>query len=275
MATTVQAGGHTTGLATTQRADTWWVEPLITGLGFLTFALYTTWRMFEGKYYYADPYLSPMYSPLLFVAPGVAGGAPAHHAWFHGWPGWWPSFLPASPAFFILVFPLAFRLTCYYYRKFYYRAYFLTPPACAVGSLKYNPYKGETGLLVIQNIHRYTLYFAIAFIAFLAWDAILAFSKAGQIGIGLGTIILLINPILLGTYTFGCHAFRHLVGGKLDCFSCDKNTQARKGLWNQVTWLNERHQLFAWLSMIWVMGTDMYVRAVSSGAIQDLNTWGN
>ncbi|MEO7995062.1 MAG: hypothetical protein ABI743_11740, partial [bacterium] len=98
MATSVQAGGHATGLGATERKDTWWVEPLITGLGFLGFALYTTWRMFEGQYYYAAPYLSPMYSPLVFVAPGVPGGAPAEHAWFAGWPGWWPSILTHSPA---------------------------------------------------------------------------------------------------------------------------------------------------------------------------------
>ena len=40
--------------------------------------------------------------------------------------GWVPPYT-FSPL--ILIFPLGFRLTCYYYRKAYYRAFFLAPPA--------------------------------------------------------------------------------------------------------------------------------------------------
>jgi hypothetical protein len=43
--------------------------------------------------------------------------------------------------------------------------------------------------------------------------------------------------------------------------------------WRGSTWLNERHQLFAWLSLVWVAFTDAYIYLVSSGRIQDLNTW--
>ena len=35
-------------------------------------------------------------------------------------------------------------------------------------------------------------------------------------GIGVGTIILAINVVLLTSYTLGCHAMRHLVGGSFD-----------------------------------------------------------
>ena len=38
-----------------------------------------------------------------------------------------------SPALLILIFPLGFRLTCYYYRRSYYRAFWWSPPSCAVG----------------------------------------------------------------------------------------------------------------------------------------------
>jgi hypothetical protein len=37
-----------------------------------------------------------------------------------------------------------------------------------------------------------------------------------------------------------------------------------------VSWLNERHPLFAWLSLIWVGLTDLYIRLVSMGIIRDL-----
>ena len=38
-----------------------------------------------------------------------------------------------NPALLVLPFPLTFRLTCYYYRKAYYRAFFWSPPACRQG----------------------------------------------------------------------------------------------------------------------------------------------
>ena len=44
---------------------------------------------------------------------------------------------------------------------------------------------------------------------------------AGQttFGIGVGTLVLAANIVLLSGYTLGCHSFRHLVGGVLDQFS--------------------------------------------------------
>ena len=173
-----------------------------------------------------------------------------------------------------LVFPLSFRFTCYYYRKAYYRAFTFTPPACAVGGIRQNNYKGETGLLLFKNLHRYAMYFAVIFIFILSYDAVLAFFRGGKFGIGVGSIILLINPILLGAYTFGCHSFRHLIGGKHDCFSCEYgNSSTTYSRWKIVTYLNRRHQIFAWLSLVWVGLSDVYVRLVSMGVVTDLNTW--
>ena len=190
-------------IATTQRTDKWWIEPLWTGLGFLCFVIYTTWAMFQGDYYWWSAgqegfggYLSPFYSPLLFIMDGVKGAAPLSHAWFGSWPEWWPKLITASPAILILAGPLSFRMTCYYYRKFYYRAYFLTPPACAVKGIPQKKYKGETLLLVFQNLHRYTLYIALGFVAILSYDGILSLFRGGEIGIGVGSVVLLINPIL-------------------------------------------------------------------------------
>jgi len=270
-----QTQAHLTNFASTNRTDLWWIEPLATGFGFLCFVIYTTWAMFQAGYYYAAPYLSPLYSPTLMVDPTAAGSAPIEHAWFGAWPGWWPKFLPPSPAMLVLIGPLLFRLTCYYYRKFYYRSYFVTPPACAVTAFPQKDYKGETHLLLFQNIHRYTLYIAIGYILILTYDVFKAFFKHGQFGIGVGTIVLYINVLLLSHYTFGCHAFRHLMGGRLDCFSC-ANGKEHLGysLWQKITRLNEHHMFWAWVSMIWVGFTDLYVRMVSMGFWHDFNTWG-
>ena len=270
-------GGHKTGLAATLRKDRWWFEAAWTGIGFLIFSIYTTWAAIQGEHYFHESYLSPFYSPVLFSDPSVMGGAPIAHAWFGLWPesiaSIWPSFLPMSPALLILMGPLSFRLTCYYYRKFYYRSYFLSPPSCGVGGIPQN-YKGETFLLKIQNIHRYTLYIALAYIVILYYDAYVSFFRDGEFGVGVGSIILLINPLLLTLYTCGCHAFRHLVGGQLDCFSCGKGSQTRLGIWKKVSFLNARHMFWAWISMIWVGLTDVYIRLVSMGIIHDFNTWG-
>jgi hypothetical protein len=93
-------------------------------------------------------------------------------------------------------------------------------------------------------------------------------------------MILLINPVMLGTWTFGCHAFRHLVGGRKDCFSCDfanhdAGMTAGYKRWSLVTWLNQRHMFFAWISMVWVAWAAIYVRLVSMGIVHDYNTWGS
>jgi hypothetical protein len=267
-------GGHTRGLASTNRSDGWWIEPMVTGLGFLAFVVYANWAAFQGAHYFTGNYLSPFYSPLLYVDPTAQGAAPISHAWFGAWPQWWPAFIPASPALLILAGPLGFRMTCYYYRKFYYRAYFATPPACAVGPYPQSKYRGESGLLILQNIHRYMFYPAVIFIVVLFYDAFCAFFKDGEFGIGVGTIILTINPILLSGYTFGCHAFRHLIGGRLDCFSCPMGEEHMgHKVWSKVSLLNGKHMLFAWASLIWVGLADAYVRLVSMGIITDINSW--
>lgn len=237
-------------LGATMRQDAWWIEllPVIILLG--AFGVYATARAFEGKFYEWGPYLSPFYSPLI----------DPHH-------GWWP----LSPALLILAFPLGFRVTCYYYRKAYYRAFFLDPPACAVGESGKRRYSGESKFpFILQNLHRYFLYGAVIFLFFLWRDAIRAFFFDGRFGIGVGSLVLLFNVILLTVYALSCHSLRHLVGGKLDCFSCSAFGRPRHTAWSGLTILNERHMLYAWISLITVGMTDLYVRLVASGAITDL-----
>ncbi|MGC1415302.1 MAG: hypothetical protein WA817_08475 [Candidatus Acidiferrum sp.] len=237
-------------LGATLRRDAWWVElvPVIILLG--GFGIYATLRAFEGAYYAWGPYLSPFYSPLIDAN---------HH--------WWPW----SPALLILGGPLGFRATCYYYRKAYYRAFFLDPPSCAVGEPSKRKYKGETAFpFILQNVHRYFFYLAVVFLAFLWYDAIVAYDWNGHFGIGVGTLIMSVNIIMLTLYTFSCHSLRHLAGGKLDCFSCATFGMPRHSAWSAVTFLNERHMLLAWTSLITVGFTDFYIRMVAAGVFHDL-----
>ena len=239
----------------TQRRDAWWVEilPVVILLG--GFGVYATLRAFEGKFYEWSPYLSPFYSPLI---------DPGHR--------WWKF----SPALLILAGPLGFRATCYYYRKAYYRAFFLDPPACAVSESGKRSYKGETSFpFILQNIHRYFLYLAILFLLFLWHDAYKGFFFSGRLGlqefgIGIGSLILLANVTLLTLYTFSCHSLRHLAGGKLDCFSCSAFGPPQHTAWTWITTLNERHMLLAWSSLISVGLTDFYIRMVAAGIFKDL-----
>ena len=91
-------------------------------------------------------------------------------------------------------------------------------------------------------------------------------SGKGSFGIGIGTIVLAINVVLLGGYTFGCHSLRHLVGGFRDQFSAAPTCYQA---YRCVTCLNRRHMLWAWLSLFWVGFSDLYVRLCSMGVWHD------
>ena len=250
----------------TMRKDAWWVGPLLVFLGFLTFIIYSTWAAFQAKNYSFGHYLSPFYSPLLIGHEGV------HHGWFgDSLPSWIPTWIPFSPAFLILWAPGGFRFTCYYYRGAYYKAFWADPISCAVGEPR-KSYLGENWLpLILQNIHRYFMYLAIAFLVLLVYDVILAtrFEKAGggtEFGIGLGTIILAVNVCLLSSYTLGCHSLRHLIGGKKDEIS--KSPVCHKA-YECVGCLNRKHMLFAWLSLFSVGFSDLYIRMLAMGIWHD------
>lgn len=249
-------------LGETQRLDAWWVGPLATALGLGGFIVYSTFRAIYARDYHLGHgtevlpnhayLLSPFFSPLI-VLPGL--------------PTW------LSPAFLVLWAPGGFRLTCYYYRKAYYRAYFLDPPGCAVGEGR-KQYAGETRLFLFQNLHRYFLYLALIFLVLLAIDVVHACiwpTDGGGVtfGISVGTLVLAANTTLLSMYTFSCHSLRHLVGGNVDCFSCVGLGQARYKLWRGASELNKHHMLWAWVSLFMVGFADFYVWMVASGRIND------
>jgi hypothetical protein len=83
---------------------------------------------------------------------------------------------------------------------------------------------------------------------------------------GLGTLIMVVNVVLLAAYTFGCHSCRHVLGGRLNHFS---RHPIRYWLWTQVSKLNARHGFFAWASLISVGVTDLYIRLASHGVFDD------
>jgi hypothetical protein len=248
------------------RKDTWWALPVAVVVVLLAFIVYSTWAALQNAHYFVAPYLSPFYSPCLSKSC-------VHATFGYGLPDvTFPVIGVVSPAFLILWGPGLFRLTCYYYRKAYYRSFLLAPAACAVRDVKPG-YSGETRFpLVLQNFHRYAWYVAVIFIVLLTWDALLAFrfpapGGGTQFGIGVGTLVMWVNVILLAGYTFSCHSCRHVCGGHLDVFS---KTPTRYKLWHVITRLNERHPTFAWLSLFSVGLTDLYIRLVSMGIIRDL-----
>src|SRR6185437_4525413 len=190
----------------------------------------------------------PFYSPLLMTDK----------------PGWWPALAPFSAAMLILWAPGGFRLTCYYYRGAYYKAFWADPPSCAVGEPR-KTYWGERSFpLILQNVHRYFLYLALVFIVLLAHDAYNAMWFDGKFGIHVGTLVLTLNAVLLGCYTLGCHSLRHLTAGRLDVMS---KKPARKKTYDCVSCLNRRHMMWAWFSLFWVGFTDIYIRLCA------MNVW--
>jgi hypothetical protein len=248
----------------THRRDAWWAQSLLVFLVLTIFIIYSTWAAFQGNHYEFGPYISPFYSPLIF--------GDSQHAWFGSKPAWWPPALPFSAALLILWAPGGFRFTCYYYRGAYYKAFWADPPGCAVGEPR-KSYRGERSFpLILQNIHRYFLYFALFFLVVLIRDVYEAMwfkdAATGQtkFGIGIGTLVLAFNVICLGSYTLGCHSFRHLIGGYLDRLSL---APARKKAYDCASCFNRWHLRWAWWSLFTVAFSDLYVRLCSMGIWTD------
>jgi hypothetical protein len=248
----------------TMRRDAWWAQSAATFLVLGAFVVYATWAAFQGTNYEYGPYLSPFYSPLLF--------GDSAHAWFGPKPAWWPAALPFSAALLILWAPGGFRFTCYYYRGAYYKAFWADPVSCAVGEPR-KSYRGERYFpLIVQNVHRYFLYLALGFLVVLAWDVVKATrfpdpaTGGTRFGIGVGTLVLLLNVVLLGGYTLGCHSLRHVVGGYLDQLA---RREARKVAYDCVSCLNRGHMRWAWASLLGVAFADLYVRLCAMGIWHD------
>ncbi len=145
------------GFGSTMRRDAWWAQPLVTFL-----VLGRVRRLLPpGPRSRASTTSTARTSPRstrrsCSARVRTAGSAPGRT------PGWWPAALPFSAALLILWAPGGFRFTCYYYRGAYYKAFWADPPSCAVGEPR-TRYRGEHSFpLILQNVHRYFLYLALA-----------------------------------------------------------------------------------------------------------------
>ncbi len=247
----------------TMRRDAWWVQPAVVAVLLTGFIVYATWAAFQNAHYRFGPYLSPFYSPEIFGDPATA--------WFGAKPAAWPAWLPFSPALLILPFPGLFRVTCYYYRGAYYKAMWADPPSCTVREPR-SSYHGEHSFpLIMQNVHRYFLYVALVFLVILGhdvWDALWFTDSAGHVsfGIGVGTLVLALNVVLLASYTFGCHSLRHVVGGYLDRMA---GRPVQRALYDCASCFNRWHMRWAWMSLFGVAFADLYVRLCSMGIWHD------
>ncbi len=243
--------------ARTLRQDRWRRQPAITAAFLTIVVVYLTWASLVNANYFWKPYISPLYSPCLATTCAPGSGF-----------SWIPWLSALTPAIIIIGGPMGFRLTCYYYRKAYYRAFWQAPAACAVRE-PHAKYTGETRLpLILQNLHRYFFYIALIFNVVLSADAVLAFrDHAGQWGhMGLGTLVLIVNAALLWLYSVSCHACRHITGGRLKHFS---RHPVRYKAWTLVSRLNARHMELAWISLTFVLLTDLYIRLVAAGVFAD------
>lgn len=229
----------------------WWLVPALTVVSYTAFVIYASWSVFSGTVVTYDPYVSPFFSTWLGFG------------------------LITFPIIGILipilaVIPLGLRGSCYYYRKSYFRSFFWDPPACAIQELKRGRYRGETRFpWVLNNYHRYFLVLTLVVMLFLWADVVRAFIFHGHLLIGLGSVVMLVNVILLTLYSLTCHSFRYLMGGWIDRFS-----RARGGgLWHRIVMLmsraNPQHGAWAWYSMFSVALTDVYIRLLMAGVIHE------
>ena len=243
------------GFGATTRRDDWWSSALGVGFWLAVLALYSAfsallWTPLFGAANEADGYLSPFFFPL-FRDLGLPFGV--------------------SPAILTLWIPIGFRVTCYYFRGAYYKAYLADPPACAVAEPTiHRRYRLETAFpFILQNLHRLFLYLAIVLLAIHWVEVVGSFIAEGRLRVGLGSVILLTDITLLTGYVSSCHSLRHLVGGRVDCFSCSRATQARHSVWRRLSGLNERHMVWAWASLASVVIADLYIHLLGLGVLSD------
>jgi len=226
----------------------WWIEPALTVICYSAFVIYATWSVFDQVNVVFYPYVSPFFS--LWLGFGLI----------------------RVPIIGILLaaVPLGLRGSCYYYRKSYFRSFFWDPPACAIQELKRGRYRGETRFpWVLNNYHRYFLILSLITLVFLWADVVRAFTYQGSFFIGLGSVFMLVNVILLSLYTLTCHSFRYLMGGRIDAFSRVLFGRAWHRIAMLLNYANPRHGFYAWVSMFSVALTDVYIRLLMAGVIHE------
>ena len=256
------------GLGRTNRVDNWWSQPLAMGIALTLALLYTFWRLFlhdTGISYQLDgsTVMSPIFSPnvLEWDLFGLS-------EWDH--PHW------VNAAILVLWIPFGFRGTCYYMRRVYYRTFFASPVACWVDEPDINKklgYRGEKGIFILNNLHRYFLYAAMIIIAIKWWDVTHTLTfESGQYGFSIGTLVMAIEAFLLTMYVTSCHALRHLAGGMLDRWTTGIS-RLRGKIFGKLSITNRSHGFWFWTSLAFVFIGDLWVLAVNEGYFTGLADW--
>jgi len=242
-------GSAPRGLGSTLRLDRWIIKPGLVAFGLLAFIAYATVSAVFGIPYFGVDYTAQGYHSPFF---GIALGEGVLPGWF-------------SPAILVLWMQVFFRGTCYYFRGAYYKAFFLDPPACAVGEPSvHRRFAMENKLpFILMNAHRFALYIVFIPLTVLWLDLVFAVFHDGGLRLGVGVFLIALDAILVSLYTFSCHSFRHLVGGSVDCYSCTAYTQRRHGIWRRVSAINAHHGFYAWASLVSIVIVDLYVRALA------------
>ncbi len=229
----------------TERTDAWWQSPLFQLVALLVAMGYAGWSGSHPDGVQFESLRSPIHAEL----PGIA--------------------MTGLLTALTLAVPILFRATCYYMRRVYYRSVFGSPAACAVGTAPHLAgYGGEKSFpFWLQNLHRYFLYLALALIAIHWFHVVRSFWYDGHVRVGLGNLLLILDTALLTLYATSCHAFRHMIGGNVDCFSCAKGGEVRYKAWSLVSALNGRHMQYFWASLYTVVIADAYIRMCAAGIL--------
>ena len=172
-----------------------------------------------------------------------------------------------SPTVLIVPIPGLFRLTCYAYRKDYHRHLFHHPLSCENAEREEDStrkYKGEkNAVFLFENLHRYFLYAGIILLPFFYYDFYVSLVYANSLRVG--SLVILANALTLTAWTLSCHAFRHLIGGNIDCYSCSRAGGARNSVWRFQSWWNTHHEALAWISLLTIFAADLYLRGLTAG----------
>ena len=195
----------------TARNDRWWITPVVVFLVLASFVVYATWAAFQGEHYRSGPYLSPFYSPELF---GVAARLVRAQARLVA--GLAALFARAADPLGAGRFPLHLLLLS---RRLLQGVLGRSAVLHRRRASRERTCGERSFPLILQNVHRYFLYLAllvprhpVATTCGTRSGSPIA-RRGDPFGIGVGTLVLAVNVVLLGGYTLGCHSLRHLVGG--------------------------------------------------------------
>ena len=184
------------GFASTQRVDAWWIGPAWTAFGLVLFFGYLTFRAFNATS--CGPIrTSARQSPRRCSRRRPAIRAPCRWTMRGSAPSRLVAGVPAAVAGVVPAgLAIAFRFTCYYYRGAYYKAFVLTPPSCAVRGLPGTVPRGDGAAAVSESSPLHPVRRAVAARVPLV-GRLAAFFRDGQFGIGVGTVVMLMNAALL------------------------------------------------------------------------------